>query len=105
MTRSFTGHPLARRRDDGLVEVVRRTLCRDVKDGQAFDLVAEEVETQRLVVLGGPDVHDATAHRDLGAVFDQVLTSITHGDEPFDELVAINLAAAREHVRRTQRFR
>jgi hypothetical protein len=76
---------------------VGRTLGRDVKDRETFDFIAEEVETDWFVVLSRPDVDDAATHRDLGAVFDELLAPVPHIDETFYEAVAFNLAAATQH--------
>ena len=73
---------------------MRRTLGGDVKDRQALDLVAEEVQTKRLVALGRPHVDDAAAHGDLRAMLDQVLAAIAHVHEPRNELVALHLGPA-----------
>ena len=87
-------YPLARRRHHGLVEVGARALGGDVEDGESFDLVAEEVESQRLQGLGRPDVDDAAAHRELGAVLDEVLAAIAAAHQSRKELVAVELHAA-----------
>ncbi len=62
-----------------------RALGRDVKDGEPLELVAEEVQAHRLLGVRRPDVHDAAAHRDLGAVLDELLAPIPHGDQALDE--------------------
>ncbi len=95
-------HPLARRGDDGLVEVVRRALGRDVKDRQAFNLVPEEVETNWFVVVRWPDVDDATANGNLRAVLDQMFATVPHSHESFDKFVSTDFAAPTKYVRRTR---
>ncbi len=79
--RVIVQEPFARRCDDGLLEVVQRTLVGDVEGRQSFDLVAEEVESNRLVSLRRPDVDDAAAHRELRAVLDEALAPVAAARE------------------------
>jgi len=95
--RARTGQPFAGGCDDRLVEVVGRSLGGDVKDGEAFDLIAEEVETERLIVLGRPDVHDAAAHGDLRAMLHELLSSVPHVHQSLNEAIAFDLTTSAQH--------
>ncbi|GIU89064.1 MAG: hypothetical protein KatS3mg010_0163 [Acidimicrobiia bacterium] len=61
---------------------------------EAVDLVAPEVDPYRVVRGGRVHVHDRAAHRDLAARLHLVLAPVPGGDEPFDELVAVEAVAA-----------
>ena len=75
------------------MEVVEGPLVRDVEGRQAFDVVAEEVESDRLVALRRPQVDDAATHGELCAVLDQALPAISHVDERREEEVTVELHA------------
>ena len=85
--------------------VAVRTLVGDREVRQPVDLVAPEVDAHRMVGRRRVDVDDRTAHRELAARLDLVLAAIAHRDEPFDELVAVDLRAGRRRrsVRRPRR--
>jgi hypothetical protein len=72
---------------------MRRSLCGDVNDGQALDLVAKEVKSNGFVVLGGPYVDDATAHGNLGSVFNQLLSAVPHRHKVCYKFIAVDGAA------------
>ena len=57
----------------------------ELADG--FDLVAEEVDANGAVHLGGVDVEDAAAQGDLAGHFDDVDFGVADGEEMFDEHV------------------
>ena len=63
------------------VQVVRRPLVADGKGGEAVDLVAPQVDADRLVRRGGEHVDDAAPHRELPAVLDLVLAPVALGHQ------------------------
>jgi hypothetical protein len=79
-------------------------LISNVERRQAFNLVAEEIEPDRVVALRRPHVDDAAAHGELGAVLDQTLAPVTRGGELADEVVAIEFGAATHDQWLAQRF-
>ncbi len=62
--------------DGDRVEVPRRALVADGERGEAVDLVAPQVDADRLVRRRGEHVDDAAAHRELPAVLDLVLAPV-----------------------------
>jgi hypothetical protein len=70
-------------------------LIRDVKRGETFEFVAKEIKSDRLVALGGPDVNDATSHREFRSMFDQVLATVTKAHEVDEQAVPIKFATSK----------
>ncbi len=54
-----------------------------------FDLVAEELDTQRVVFGGRKDVENAAAHGDVAAPLDQIGAAVAGGNQPFDDVVQV----------------
>ena len=63
------------------MQVVRRPLVADGKCGQPVDLVAPQVDADRLVRRGGEHVDDAAPHGELPAVLDLVLAPVALGHQ------------------------
>ena len=62
--------PLHRRMDDGVVGRVQRALRERREGAHLLDLVAEELDPERLAAGGREHVDDATAHGELAALVD-----------------------------------
>ena len=87
---------LAGREDRHAVDVVGRTLVGHRERREPVDLVAPEVDADRVVVGRGVHVDDRAADGDLAPGLDLVFAAVAHHDEPFEELVAVE-ALARPH--------
>ena len=90
--------PLAGGVDRGAVDLAQRALRERREGADALDLVAEELDPQRLAAGGREDVDEAAAHRELPALLD-----------PLDALVAgareLPRPAGRSRARRRARSR
>src|SRR3546814_14034142 len=62
----------------------------------AFDLVAEEIDTQAGFLAGGEQVEDAAAHREFALVGDGIDAAEAVRDEQFGERVAVDPLPRRE---------
>ncbi len=82
------------REDRGLPGLVVRALRIDLEAAQALDLAAEEIETQRLFVAGREEVEDATAHREVADLADQVDPAIAESRQAERQLIEVDLVAA-----------
>ncbi len=60
---------------------------------QAVDLVAPEVDADRLVGGGREDVDDRAPHGDLAPVLDLVLPAVAEVDELLDQALLVDLRA------------
>ena len=83
----LVGHQLAAAEQLDLAQVVDRPLVGHVEPGQPVDLVAPQVDPDRLVGGGREDVDDAAPHGQLAAVLDDRLAPVAHGHQPADQLV------------------
>ena len=73
--------------EEGVVEGGGGALGVGVEAADGFDLVAEEVDADGAVHLGGVDVEDAAAEGDLAGHFDDVDFGVADGEEVLDEHV------------------
>ncbi len=103
--------PLGRRIDRARLDRVQRALRERRERANRLDLVAEELDAQRLAAGRREDVDDAAAHRELAAVVD-ALDALVAGDrerfrEPLDADLAsrAELERLRSRARRRQRLR
>ena len=88
------GRILLRRVDAHLVEVAQRALGEDGEDADALDLVAEQLEAQRLAAGGREDVDDVAAGGELAALLHGAGHAlVAGGDEGRHEVVALDLVA------------
>jgi hypothetical protein len=77
-----------------------RALGADLEAAQALDLVAEEIEPQRLLVAGRKEVENSAAHREVADLADQVDPAITERRQADGERFEVDLVAAGEPDRR-----
>ena len=82
--------------EQGVVERRAAALGFGVELADGFDLVAEEVDADGAVHLGGVDVEDAAAEGDLAGHFDDVDSGVADGEEVLDEHVGHVLFAELE---------
>ena len=75
------------REEQGVVEGGAAALGFGVEFADGFDLVAEEVDADGAVHLGGVDVEDAAAEGDLAGHLDDVDFGVADGEEVLDEHV------------------
>ena len=68
-------------------EVAGRSLVGHVEPGQPVDLVAPEVDADRLLGGGGEHVDDAAPHGQLATVLDDRLAPVAHGRPAGHQLV------------------
>src|SRR3546814_2215394 len=67
-----------------------------IEAANAFDLVAEEIDTQAGFLAGGEQVEDAAAHREFALVGDGIDAAEAVRDEQFGERVAGDPLTRRE---------
>src|SRR5581483_4351473 len=102
--------PLRRRMDQRLVDVAERALGERRERADALDLVAEELDAQRLAAGRREDVDDPAADRELPALLDAVDALVAGDGERFGEGIDARLVAARDshgprtHVGRRHRL-
>ena len=87
------GEQLAGREDPRLVDVVGGALVGDRERRQPVDLVAPEVDADRVVVGGRVHVDDRAADGDLAPRLHLVLPPVAARDQRLDQLVAVDLPA------------
>ena len=87
------GQQLTAREDVDPAEVVGRPLVRHRELGQAVDLVAPQVDTDRPVGRRREHVHDRAADRHLAPVLDHLLPPVAGGHQVGHQLVAVDLLA------------
>jgi hypothetical protein len=93
--------PSLRRRIHGHVMYgVQRALGERRKGPHAFDLVAEELDAQRLAPGGREDVDEAAPHRELAALLDPLDPFVARERKGLGEAVDAGLVPDRELVRR-----
>ncbi len=73
---------LADRHDVRLVDGAGRPLRRRVVAAQRFDRVADELDTDRLIVTGRVDVNNSAAYAELAMLVDGILSRVAGYDEP-----------------------
>ena len=93
--------PSFRRREDRRVlDRPERALREGRKRADAFDLVAEELDSQGLATGRGKDVDQAAANGELAAFLHALDTLVAGEREPFGQLLEARLVAALEAERR-----
>ena len=97
--------PLGSRIDDGLVDGMERALREGGEGSDGLDLVAEELDAQRLSAGRGEDVHDASAHGELAAVVGAVGPRVAGEGERLGQGLHPGLRADTELDRLRPRFR
>ncbi len=70
-----------------------------IEAADAFDLVAEKVDTQARLFAGGEQVDNAAAHRKFALVGDGVDAAEPVGDEQFGERIAVDVLPRRQRRR------
>ena len=83
----FGDRGFGEREEQGVVEGGAGALGLGVEVADGFDLVAEEVDADGAVDLGGVDVEDAAAEGDLAGHLDYVDAGVADGEEVLDEHV------------------
>jgi hypothetical protein len=83
----FGDGSFGKRKEKGAVELRAGALGFGVELADGLDLVAEEVDADGAVLLGGVDVDDAAANGDLAGHFDDIDAGIADGEEMLDEHV------------------
>ena len=78
------------------VEPAGGALVGGVEGADALDLVAEEVEAERLLLAGREQVDEAAADRELALIVDGVGADVAVGLEELREAVAVDPLAGRE---------
>ncbi len=92
--------PLGRRVDDGLVHLPERALREGREDADLFDLVAEQLDAQRLAARGAEDVDEPAAHCELPALLDPLDALVAGRRQLLDQRVEPGLVAANDSKRR-----
>ena len=95
--------PLDRRMDDRVVGRVERALRERREGPHLFDLVAEELDAERLASGGREHVDDATAHGELAALVDPLDALVPGERELLGEPVDPRLVADPERERARSR--
>ncbi len=90
---------LARRRQDQVDERAAGLLRLGVEEADGLDVVAKELDADRLVVERAPDVDHAAAHAECAGVFDDRDALVASLDQLLGQLDAVELAADRRHHR------
>ena len=85
--------------DERLFEVGHRSLVVHRKGGETVDLVAPEIDPDRLVRSAREHIDDGPPAGDLASVLDQFLASVPHVDEPTEQFVRVQ-HGARMHLHR-----
>ena len=96
------GEQLAGREDARLGEVAGRALVAGAEARQAVDLVAPQVDADRLVAGRREDVDDRAPAGELATMLDELLAAVAELGEPSDELVGID-DVVRMHADRIDR--
>ena len=78
------------------VDPVDAALGGGIEAAHALDLVAEEIEPQRLLLAGGKQVDEAAAHRELAGIAHRLGAAIAIGLEQGREPVEVDPLAGRE---------
>ena len=72
-------------------ELLVAALVRHREHREPIDLVAPEIDADRMVRRRRVGIDDRPAHRDLASPLDLVLAPVARGDEPTEQLVAVDL--------------
>ena len=83
----LVGHQLAAAEDLHLFQIVDRPLVGHVETGQPVDLVAPQVDADRVVGRRREHIDDPAPHGQLATVLHDRLAPIAHGHQPGDQLI------------------
>src|SRR5207237_8488011 len=95
---------LGRRLDDRGVDFAQCTLRERREGADAFDLVAEELDAERLASGGREDVDDPATHRELPALLDTLDPLVARERERFRARGDAGLLSTRDAKPRTPRY-
>ncbi|CAM5275515.1 hypothetical protein SGRIM128S_04483 [Streptomyces griseomycini] len=79
----------ARRRPQAVLGDLQGPLVGDLEVADLLDVVAPELDPQRVFLGGREHVEDAAAHRELAALLDQLHARVRGGGERLDDLVQV----------------
>src|SRR3546814_10825940 len=96
LDRRFVEQGFGRREQLQRLGGAKAALVGRIEAANAFDLVAEEIDTQAGFLAGGEQVEDAAAHREFALVGDGIDAAEAVRDEQFGERVAVDPLPRRE---------
>src|SRR5205823_4630967 len=92
--------PLGRGVDRRLVDLTERTLREGRERADLLDLVAEELDAERLAARGRENIHEAAANREVATLLDTLHAFVAGGRQLLREQVDPRLLAGPDRQRR-----
>ena len=93
------GHQLPTTEEPGFVDCSPRPLVGDIEGAEAVDLIAEEIDADRVRRGGSEDIDDATSHRHLATVLHLRFAAVPHRHERGHQLIDADAIPGADHHR------